>query len=90
MEVGILVISIDDNFQALGDELKNNGYMVCRLSDNLPSDIIVYSGKATGLTSLSVTTFNDSDKGVFLINGDNKGVMEIINMINNKTYSSIF
>lgn len=85
-----MIISVDDNLRSLYDELKSNGNDVHLFSENVNSDVVVYSGQHTHLTSLNAPLLTAYGGGVLLINGDNKSVQEIENMIRNRSYGSIF
>lgn len=85
-----MVISVDDRFTSLINELDRMGYEVHRFSENIKSDIVIYSGESGTLFSLySLVPVSDA-RGVFFINGDNKSGMEICSIISNRSYSSIF
>jgi hypothetical protein len=90
MEVGILVISIDDRLVEIYNELKNIGYEVHKSSENVCSDVVIYSGAYTHLNSINPLDCPNRDAGVFLINGDGKAVNEIDNMVKYRIYSSLF
>lgn len=85
-----MIISIEDSLTHIYDSLKNNGYKVYRFSDSKPSDVVIYSGAKNHLSSISSSASADSDGMVLLIDGDNKSSDEIVDMINRKSYSSIF
>lgn len=85
-----MIISVDDNLRGLYDELKSNGNDVHLFSENVNSDVVVYSGRNTHLASLNASLHTAYGGGALLINGDNKSVQEIESMIRNRSYSSIF
>lgn len=85
-----MIISIEDSLTHIYDSLRNNGYKVYKFSENKPSDVVIYSGAKNHLSSIRSSASADSDGMVLLIDGDNKSGDEIVDMINRKSYSSIF
>lgn len=85
-----MIISVEDKYDWLYDELRSMGHEVYRFSENVPSDVIVYSGMSTHITSLNNLQVTNNGIGAFLINGDGKSGPEINSMITNKSYSSLF
>lgn len=85
-----MIVSVEDKYEALYNELRGMGYKVYRFSDNMPSDVVIYCGSSTHLTSLNASTITNASGGTFLINGDNKSAAEIDDMIRNKSYTSLF
>lgn len=85
-----MIISLEDKLEKLYHDLKNMGYEVHWLSENVASDVIIYSGNETHIESLNVPKSSVSSGGVFLINGDNLNVSEILKIIKNRTYTSLF
>ena len=87
---GFMIISVEDKFDSLYNELKKRGYTVYKFSEHKVSDVVIYSGQSTRLTSLNTPEVSANDRGVLLINGDFQNIEQIENIIKNKTYSSLF
>jgi len=85
-----MIISVEDRFDELYNNLKGLGYDVYRFSENVPSEVIVYSGGSTHIGALDNSLFTACENGAFLINGDNLSYYEVDGMIKNKAYSSLF
>lgn len=84
-----MVISIDDSLIDLKKYLKKIGYDVHNKSENVVSDVYIYSEKNTGLANL-YDTIEANEGGSFLIDADGKTFDEIINCINHRLYTSLF
>jgi hypothetical protein len=84
-----MIISVEDRFNGLYNDLRKMGYDVRRLSENASCDVTIYSGQNTHINSLGSGIGGDSG-GVLLINGDYKNAVEIDSIIRTKTYSSLF
>lgn len=85
-----MIISVEDKFENLYKELKSMGYEVYMFSENVQSDIVIYSGENTRISSLNGINSTSNESGVFIINGDNKSGKEIEHMVKSKVYSSLF
>lgn len=85
-----MVISIDDNLNSLYEELKGMGYEVHKLSEKINSDTVIYSEGLYNPTPVYSSLHSGNEKGIFLVNGDNKSFTEILNIINSRVYSSLF
>lgn len=85
-----MIISVDDNLLQLYNDLKSMGYDVHKMSEKVMSDTLIYSGQRNNFTSIYATFPAQDERGVFIINGDNKTSNEIINMIKERSYSSLF
>lgn len=83
-----MVICVDDSLKLIYNGLRSEGYDVCMLSEGIDCDIAIYSGGERSIVSLKSSL--PEDKGVFIINGDNKSCSEIIDIIKNRSYSSLF
>jgi broad-specificity NMP kinase len=85
-----MIISIEDSLTELYNSLKGMGYEVYKFSDNVVSEVVVYSGTKNHFSTLNNSAALNNNSAVFLIDGDNKEVSEVAGMIKNKTYSSLF
>jgi hypothetical protein len=85
-----MIISVEDSLAELYSSLKEIGYQVYKFSDNIISDVVVYSGIKNHLSTLSNSALLNNGSAVFLIDGDNKEGSEVAGMIKNRTYSSLF
>jgi hypothetical protein len=85
-----VIISIEDKFDSLYNELREKGYEVYRFSEGKVSDVIIYSGKTTHINSLTMAERYGDSEGAFLINGDNLGGAQVQDIIMSRSYSSIF
>lgn len=85
-----MIISIDYYLQDLYNKLKSSGFEVHYFSENINSDVIIYSGANTHFSDLNASQSSAFGGGVFYINGDNKSVSELENMIEKRSYSSLF
>lgn len=82
-----MIISVDDNLNYLIGDLRRLGYTVYTLSQNHISDYVIYSGKNTHFSSISVT---GSSLGTMLINGDSLSTEQLLNIISSRSYSTLF
>lgn len=85
-----MIISVEDSLTRIYDSLRNSGYKVYRFSEGEPSDVVIYSGMKNHISSIRSSASADNGGYVFLIDGDNKSSDEIVDMINRRSYSSIF
>jgi hypothetical protein len=87
---GYMIICVDDNLVQLYDELKSMGYDAHKMSESIMCDTVIYSGQKSNLSSVYTSLPAGDDRGVFIINGDNIGANEIVDMIKGRAYSSLF
>ncbi len=98
MEVNSLVVAVDERLEELKDGLKKKGYHVVSFLDHTPIDAIVYyqDGKYTENKqaqmsySFGLLGMEQNFDKVFLINGYDKTVEEIDQMLQKRTYSPLF
>lgn len=84
-----MIITVDDNLTDLFDGLKRMNYDVHRASEKVISDVYVYS--AEGNMHLDNVPVNSIlENGVFIVNGDNKNIEDIVSIVQNRSYSSLF
>ncbi|SEF98413.1 Uncharacterised protein family (UPF0180) [Caloramator fervidus] len=84
-----MIISVEDSLENIYQELKNLGYEVYKISQNIPSDIYIYSETNTPLIKLN-SIIQAKDQGSFILNCDNMNLQDIIFSIHHKTYSPLF
>jgi hypothetical protein len=85
------VIAIPENFSDLEKKLKARGYEVVHVEYEGYVDAILYDSDQSSLSYLNnFDNVIDMDKGAMIINIKNKGIDEIIDMIEKRTYESIF
>lgn len=85
-----MIVSVDDNLELLYMELKKGGYNVHKLSEKINSDAVIYSGWNTHIDSLGFISSSEYSTGVFLINGDNKNILDIDKILKTRVYSTLF
>lgn len=84
-----MLISIQDDLVALKSYLKSRGYDVADASDNLPSDVFIYSHENMALPHLE-NSITPNYEGTLIINAENLSLSEIENMIKHRTYTPLF
>lgn len=84
-----MLISIQDNLYDIFEYLKGRGYDVCKLSENIISDVYIYSNSTEGLLEITNKVMG-SLEGSFLIDAQNKSFKEIEAIINRRAYSPLF
>lgn len=84
-----MLISIQDDLVALKSYLKSRGYDVADASDNLPSDVFIYSHGNIALPELE-NSITPNYEGTLIINAENLSLSEIENMIKHRTYTPLF
>lgn len=89
-----MIIAIDKNLKELSKQLEDVGYNVIELKPNITADAIIYNSfynNNSGLTNaMNTQTNNISNHGTLLIDGYNKNIYEINNILTKKIYSSLF
>jgi hypothetical protein len=84
-----MLISVQDDLKDIKKYLEAMGYDVHNLSENLASDIYIYSESSMGFMNLYNNTAT-KDEGSYIINGDNKSINELLYSINHRTYTPLF
>lgn len=84
-----MIISVQDNLVDLYEGLRDMGYRVHRLSENVVSDAYIYSETSFGLGNL-YDMVPPRENGSLLINADNRSIDDLAYMINHRIYSPLF
>ena len=93
-----MIIAIEKGLEEIKEQLENIGYETFYIGERLVADAIIYKNRNshpyfqvnTGPTTLlSSTKFTDS-KGALLINSENKSIDDILQILENRTYSPLF
>lgn len=82
-------VSVEDSMTALKKNLKDLGYEVYNFSENISSDVYIYSERSTGLHNLS-NSINPDSNGSLLIDADGKSIGEIQYILKHRVYSPLF
>ena len=98
MEVNSLVVAVDERLKKIKEGLGKRGYQVVSFIENVPVDAIVYyqdgqykQNTGAGMSySSQLFGMENGSNGVFLINGYNKSLEEIDQMLQKRTYSPLF
>lgn len=92
-----MIIEIEKGLERIKEELEKRGYETFYTGDNKIADAILYSGEGFPRVSYSgsyiefISASNKrSPRGALLINVDNKDIDEIVYILNNRRYSSLF
>jgi hypothetical protein len=84
-----MLISVQDDLKDIKKYLESFGYEVHNLSENVASDVCIYSESSMGFSNLYNSTI-PKDSGSFIINADGKDINELLYSINHRTYSPLF
>lgn len=94
---GFLFIEIERGLEELKNELENRGYKTFYSGEDKVADAILYSGAIFPLSTyegspvrVSSHTNRSSSNGALLLNVDNKNIDEIIQILNKRSYGSLF
>lgn len=83
-----MIISVQDNLYDIQEYLKSRGYNVCQSSENIVSDVYIYSNGTEGLLEITNKVMG-SFEGSFIIDAQNKSFEEIEAIINRRAYSPL-
>lgn len=98
MEVNPLVVAVDERLKEIKEGLRKGNYQVVSFIENIPVDAVVYyqDGQYKENTDVGMSyssplfQMGNGSSGVFLINGYNKTLEEIDQMLQKRTYSPLF
>jgi hypothetical protein len=84
-----MIVSVQDNLDEVFSKLRDMGYRVHKLSENIVSDAYIYSEKSVGLSNF-YNMIPAGDKGSLLIDSDGKSTDDLLYMLNHRIYSPLF
>lgn len=93
-----MIIAIEKGLEEIKNELEARGYKIFYIGERHLADAIIYKSRnghqcfqvnKSPIMSLSSNKVMDS-KGVLLINSENKRIEEILEILENRTYSPLF
>ena len=93
-----MIIAIEKGLDEIKENLEVRGYKTFYIGEKPIADAIIYKNRdshpyfqvdSAPITSLLGSNIVDSG-GAFLINAENKSFQEIINILENRTYSPLF
>ncbi|MBC7765306.1 MAG: YkuS family protein [Hyphomonadaceae bacterium] len=88
-----MIVAVQKGMEHLKENLRLLGYEVVTYGEyHYPIDALVYMGSISSL-SMHVNSSTDTEqagKGVFLVNGTQKSVSDIDQMLKHRSYSPIF
>lgn len=85
----IVIISIQDDLMYLADKLEHEGYEIHSFSENIVSDVYIYSQSINGMNDI-YNSITPSEEGSFILNADGMSINEIITSIRSRTYTPLF
>lgn len=93
-----MIIAIENGLEEIKNELDMRGFETFYIGERPVADAIIYKNRnshpyfqvnSAPITSLVSSKYMDS-KGALLINSENKSIEEILEILDNRTYSSLF
>lgn len=84
-----MLISVQNNLVSLKNYLKSKGYDVIDASENIPSDVFIYSQEENDFFYIE-NAITPNYEGTLIINADNLSLSEIEKMIKYKIYTPLF
>ncbi|GAB6085935.1 YkuS family protein [Alkaliphilus crotonatoxidans] len=82
-------VAVQDNLESIRGSLIKRGYHVVSFDFTGPVDAVIYTDQHGGLENIN-NGVNSNEMGAVLINGKNKGIDEIIYIIEKRRYGSLF
>lgn len=91
-------IVLDNGMEDLKTELQARGYNVFNIGDEIVADAVLYREKDShpyyevnnvASSSSSMTSGKNNAYGAILVNVNNKGIDEIMNILNKRVYSPL-
>ncbi|MBM7872176.1 putative Fe-Mo cluster-binding NifX family protein [Clostridium pascui] len=84
-----MVICVSEELNHISNELKKRGYNIIKSLGECNCDVIICNLKDGGLNRLTME-HTLKNEGVLIVDLGSKNIDEIENILNNRTYSSIF